>query len=129
MDIQAAPAAPFDIDPGVTYFAGFRPEALSVTGLPSSHREDQTPVVEAIELLGHEQIAYLRLPKTADAAALTPTLRRLDLDPTRIAARLPVEASVCEGRPVALSLPSGHLHLFDPKGEHGRVGTLLLSHR
>jgi len=74
---------------------------LSAAGRPDT----LTGVVEVLEHLGNELLAYVRIPGaiTSDTAETQGTV-----------ARLPAKADVTIGQTVALAVDTGALHIFDP---------------
>ena len=88
---------------GRPVIVGIRPEhlRLSAAGRPDT----LTGVVEVLEHLGNELLAYVRIPGaiTSDTAETQGTV-----------ARLPAKADVTIGQTVALAVDTGALHIFDP---------------
>lgn len=88
---------------GRTVIAGIRPEhlRLSAVGQPDT----LSGVVEVLEHLGNELLAYVRIPGaiTFDTAETQGTV-----------ARLPAGTDVRIGQTVTLAVDTGALHVFDP---------------
>ena len=88
---------------GRPVIVGIRPEhlRLSAVGRPDT----LSGVVEVVEHLGNELLAYVRIPGaiTSDTAETQGTV-----------ARLPVGADVRIGQAVSLAVDTGALHVFDP---------------
>jgi multiple sugar transport system ATP-binding protein len=88
---------------GRPVIVGIRPEhlRLSAAGQPDT----LTGMVEVVEHLGNELLAYLRMPGaiTSDTAETQGTV-----------ARLPAGADVAVGQTIALAVETRALHVFDP---------------
>jgi glycerol transport system ATP-binding protein len=78
--------------------AGIRPEELRLAAAEASALR---AVVEHVEWLGHETLAYVRLGER---------------DPVRLVARLAGMHPLEKGRPIPLAPAPGALHLFDADG-------------
>ena len=88
---------------GRAVIVGIRPEHLRLSAV--SQPDTLTGVVEVLEHLGNELLAYVRIPGaiTSDTAETQGTV-----------ARLPAGADVAVGQTVALAVATGALHVFDP---------------
>jgi multiple sugar transport system ATP-binding protein len=89
---------------------GIRPEHLRLAdaAAPRSDAAAFDAVVEHVEWLGHETLAYVRA--TADAA------KGVAADARHVVARLPGMQALAAGDPVRLELDPAHLYFFDENG-------------
>jgi multiple sugar transport system ATP-binding protein len=88
---------------GRPVIVGIRPEHLRLSA--ANQPDTLTGVVEVLEHLGNELLAYVRIPGaiTSDTAETQGTV-----------ARLPAGADVAIGQTVSLVVETGALHVFDP---------------
>jgi multiple sugar transport system ATP-binding protein len=108
-----------------TVIAGVRPEQLQLAE-DTAELSGLRGVVDLREALGSDLLVHVRVqgePGPAARRALADGEPELDLGDTTggrltVVARLPADASVSEGQPIALALGAKRLHLFD--SETGR---------
>ncbi|MGO8951540.1 MAG: ABC transporter ATP-binding protein [Ktedonobacterales bacterium] len=89
---------------GQSIIVGIRPEALSL--VPEATTASLVGEVDVVEQLGNEQLVYVRMP----GAMVT------DTAVTRgSTARVPAQAAVRVGQPLALAVDTSRIQLFDPQ--------------
>jgi multiple sugar transport system ATP-binding protein/alpha-glucoside transport system ATP-binding protein len=92
------------VKPDQPLTSGIRPEAFQLAPSESANAAVHA-VVEHVEYLGHETLAYVRVGQAADDRAL------------RMVARLPDVHELAKGEAIHLQTEADRIHLFGEDGQ------------